>query len=237
MSGIELLAAAEAAPAAATAATAATTATTTALATEAAIAEATAAAAAQAAAAESAKQAALAYATSAGEALGTELIAPEVLALEGYAGSAADAMLADALAPEAALQRFAQSSGDALADAATRAPLPPTFEEQAFQKFLSQGMDADMPGATWRSIQAGMQNNGLRTIGSLPQYMGMPAPPPGAKEAFQMARVFSPQQQGGTRTSVSPPALNKGREVNLAAPVQGLLGGVEMPRRRRLSLI
>lgn len=166
-----------------------------------------------------------------------QALSPQQAALERFSGSAADAMLADSLAPQAALDRFAQSSGEALADAATRGPLPPTFEEQAYEKFLRQGMDADMPGATWRSIQAGFQNNGLRTIGSLPQYMGMPAPPPGAKEAFQMARVLSPQQQGGTRTSVSPPMLNKGREVTLAAPIAGLLGGAQMPKRRRLSLI
>jgi hypothetical protein len=233
MSGAELLLAAEAAPAVATAATT----TTAAAVTEAAIAEAAVAAAAEAAAAETARQAALnAFASSAGEAIASDALLPQ-LALESYAGSAADAMLADALAPEAALQRFAQSSGEALADAATRPLLPPTFEEQAYEKFLRQGMDADMPGATWRSIQAGLQNNALNTIGSLPQYMGMPAPPPNAGKALQAARLLSPQQDRGTRTSVSPPMLNKGREVNLGAPIAGLLGGAQMPKRRRLSLI
>lgn len=94
-----------------------------------------------------------------------------------------------------------------------------------------------MSGATMRSISAGLQNAPLNTITSLPQYMGMPAMPPGAGQALQMARLMSPQQQGGTRTSVSPPMLNKGREVNLGAPIAGLLGGAQMPRRRRLSLI
>lgn len=194
--------------------------------------------AAEALAAEAAKQAALeAFASSAGEAVAADALLPQ-LALESYAGSAADAMLADSLAPEAALQRFAQSSGEALADAATRPMMPPTFEEMAYEKFLRQGMDADMPGATMRSIQAGLQNNALNTIGSLPQYLGMPAPPPGAGKALQAARLLSPQQDRGTRTSVSPPMLNKGREVNLGAPIAGLLGGgTQMPRRRRLSLI
>jgi hypothetical protein len=233
MSGIEPIIAAEAA--AATAATAAT-ATTAAAVTEAAIAEAALAEAAKQAAAKASASALEAFAGSATEAIAAESLAPQ-LALEQFAGSAADAMLADALAPEAALQRFAQSSGEALTDAATRPFLPPGFEEQAYEKFLRQGMDADMPGATMRSIQAGLQNNALNTIGSLPQYMGMPAPPPGAGKALQAARLLSPQQDRGTRTSVSPPMLNKGREVNLGAPIAGLLGGAQMPKRRRLSLI
>ena len=104
-------------------------------------------------------------------------------------------------------------------------------------QYLRFGPEADMSGATMRSIGAGLQNAPLNTITSLPQYMGMPAMPPGAGQALQMARLLSPQQQAGTRTSVSPPMLNKGREVNLGAPIAGLLGGMQMPRRRRLSLI
>jgi hypothetical protein len=229
MSGIEPIIAAEAAAATASTAAAATTAAAV---TEAAIAEAALAEAAKAASAKALEG----FAASATEAIAAESLAPQ-LALEQFSGSAADALLADALAPEVALERFAQSSGEALADAATRAPLPPSFEEMAYEKFLRQGMDADMPGATMRSIQAGLQNNALNTIGSLPQYFGMPAPPPGAGKALQAARLLSPQQDRGTRTSVSPPMLNKGREVNLGAPIQGLLGGMQMPKRRRLSLI
>jgi hypothetical protein len=67
--------------------------------------------------------------------------------------------------------------------------------------------------------------------------MGMPAMPPGAGQALQAARLLSPQQDRQTRTSVSPPMLNKGKEVDLGAPIAGLLGGAQMPRRRRLSLI
>ena len=229
MSGIEPIIAAEAAAATASTAAAATTAAAV---TEAAIAEAALAEAAKAASAKALEG----FAASATEAIAAESLAPQ-LALEQFSGSAADALLADALAPEVALERFAQSSGEALADAATRAPLPPSFEEMAYEKFLRQGMDADMPGATMRSIQAGLQNNALNTIGSLPQYLGMPAPPPGTGKIMQAAQLLSPQQDRGTRTSVSPPMLNKGREVNLGAPIQGLLGGMQMPKRRRLSLI
>ena len=170
-------------------------------------------------AAEAARQAALnQFAASAGESLlAGELGAQEVIAQEAI--------------KQSALQNFGQSASEILANQA------PTFQDAAWQKVLSQGMDADMPGATMRSIQAGLQNNPLQTIGSLPQYMGMPAMPPGAGQALQMARLMNQPQQGGTRTSVSPPMMNRGKEVSLAAPVYGLLGGAPMPKRRRLSLI
>lgn len=101
---------------------------------------------------------------------------------------------------------------------------------------LRQGIDADMPGATMRSIQAGLQNAPLNTLGSLPQYLGAPAMP-GGTQALQAARLLGPAQQG-QRTAYSPPQMNRGREVTLAAPVQSLLQGQPMRRRKdMLSLI
>jgi hypothetical protein len=156
-------------------------------------------------------------------------------ALNSY-GVSTDAMLQQdlvnqELARQKALEGYGQSAAEML-----QSPEPTLFD-QAWQKTLTQGMDADLPGATMRSIQAGFQNNPLGTIGSLPQYLGMPASPPGAGRALQAAQLLSPPQQGGTRTNVAPPMLNRGKEVSLAAPVLGLLGGAPMPKRRRLSLI
>jgi hypothetical protein len=236
------IAAAEAAAAAA--AEAAGTAAATEAATVAA-AEAGTAATAEAALAETAKQTALEqFGSSAGEGLLSAEMTPQqymaqelerASALNSF-GVSTDAMLQQdlinqQLAQQKALEGYGQSASEILANQT------PTFQDAAWQNMLRQGMDADMPGATMRSIQAGFQNAPLNTIRSLPQYLGFPAPPPGAKEALQMARLVSPQQQGGTRTSVSPPMLNRGKEVSLAAPVYGLLGGAPMPKRRRLSLI
>jgi hypothetical protein len=171
--------------------------------------------------------------------------AAEIAAAEAAAAAAAETAAAttaaevaateaaSVAATEAATTAGTQGAAEALAsEAATK-----TLEQQAFENFLRFGPEADMSGATMRSISAGLQNAPLNTITSLPQYMGMPAMPPGAGQALQMARLMSPQQQGGTRTSVSPPMLNRGKEVSLAAPVYGLLGGAPMPKRRRLSLI
>lgn len=170
-------------------------------------------------AAEATRQAALnQFAASAGESLlAGELGAQEFIAQEAL--------------KQQALENFGQSASEILANQA------PTFQDAAFQNMLRYGMDADMPGATTRSIQAGLRNAPLNTLTSLPQYMGMPAMPQGSGQALQAARLLSPQQEGGTRTSVSPPMLNRGKEVSLAAPVLGLLGGAPMPKRRRLSLI
>jgi len=173
------------------------------------------------------------------------ITAAEIAAAEAAAAAAAETAAAttaaevaateaaSVAATEAATTAGTQGAAEALAsEAATK-----TLEQQAFENFLRFGPEADMSGATMRSISAGLQNAPLNTITSLPQYMGMPAMPPGAGQALQMARLMSPQQQGGTRTSVSPPMLNRGKEVSLAAPVYGLLGGAPMPKRRRLSLI
>lgn len=243
MSGIEPIIAAEAAAATASTAAAATTAAAV---TEAAIAEAALAEAAKAASAKALEG----FAASAGDALAAESLGatalegasaaqslqyldPQYAAQNNLFGPNIEFMPTEA-GQEVVLRSGAETTGEALSKAAAEK----TLEEQAFEKFLRQGMDADMPGATMRSIQAGLQNNALNTIGSLPQYLGMPAPPPGAGKALQAARLLSPQQDRGTRTSVAPPRLNKGREVNLGAPIAGLLGGgTQMPRRRRLSLI
>jgi hypothetical protein len=105
-----------------------------------------------------------------------------------------------------------------------------------FENFLRYGVDADMPGATMRSIQAGMQNAPLNTLGSLPQYLGAPAMPGGTK-ALQAAQLLNQPSQG-QRTAYSPPVMNRGRQVTLATPVQSLLA--EQPKLRRkptLSLL
>lgn len=199
-------------------------------------------------AAESARQAALnAFASSAGDALAAESLG--ATALEG--ASAAQSLqyldpqyalqnnmfgpniefMPTEAGQEVALRSGAETTNEALAKAAEK-----TLEQQAFENFLRYGPEADMPGATARSIQAGFKNAPLNTLRSLPQYMGSSPYAPGPKEAFQMRNLLSSEQQG-QRTNVAPPMLNKGRDVNLAAPIAGLLGGIQMPKRRRLSLI
>jgi hypothetical protein len=186
------------------------------------------------------------------------IVAAEVVgpAIAGEVATAAitDAVIAETVAAEiaaesarqAALNAFASSAGEALAtetagtaaaEALATEGARQTLEQQAFENFLKYGADADMSGATLRSIQAGFQNAPLNTITSLPQYLGMPAPPPGTGQMMQAARLLSPQQERQTRTSVAPPLLNKGKEVDLGSPIAGLLGGMQMPKRRRLSLI
>ena len=101
---------------------------------------------------------------------------------------------------------------------------------------MRYGMDADMPGATMRSIQAGMQNAPLNTLGSLPQYLGAPAAQ-GGSQALQAARLLNQPSQG-QRTAYSPPVMNRGRQVTLATPVQSLLAEQPKPRRKpTLSLL
>ena len=149
------------------------------------------------------------------------------------AAEAAAAEAATMAATEAATTAGTQGAAEALASEAAAK----TLEQQAFENFLRFGPEADMSGATMRSIGAGLQNAPLNTIGSLPQYLGMPAPPPGSGQIMQGARLMLQDQQQGARTNVAPPMLNKGREVDLGSPIAGLLGGIQMPRRRRLSLI
>lgn len=74
------------------------------------------------------------------------------------------------------------------------------------------------------------------TAWDLANRMALPGPS-NAKDIMQGARLMLQDQQQGTRTNVAPPMLNKGRQVDLGSPIQGLLGGVQMPKRRRLSLI
>jgi len=105
-----------------------------------------------------------------------------------------------------------------------------------FENFLRYGVDADMPGATLRSIQSGMQNDPLNTLKSLPQYLSSPTTQ-GSNQALQAARLINQPSQG-QRTSYSPPMMNRGREVTLASPVQSLLGEQPKPRRKpTLSLL
>lgn len=199
-------------------------------------------------AAESARQAALnAFASSAGDALAAESLGatalegasaaqslqyldPQYAAQNNMFGPNIEFMPTEA-GQEVVLRSGAETTNEALAKAAEK-----TLEQQAFENFLRYGPEADMPGATARSIQAGFKNAPLNTLRSLPQYMGSSPSAPGPKEAFQMRNLLSSEQQG-QRTNVAPPMLNKGRDVNLAAPIAGLLGGMQMPRRRRLSLI
>ena len=190
-----------------------------------------------------------AAATTAATAANTAAItAAEIAAAEAASVAAAEAAATTA-ATTAAETAAAEAAATAAADAAATAgsqtaaealaseAAAKTLEQQAFENFLRFGPEADMSGATLRSIGAGLQNAPLNTITSLPQYLGMPAMPPGAGQAMQAARLLSPQQDRGTRTNVAPPLLNKGREVDLGSPIAGLLGGIQMPRRRRLSLI
>lgn len=171
--------------------------------------------------------------------------AAEIAAAEAAAAAAAETAAATTAAEVAATEAASVAATEAATTAGTQGAAEAlasesaakTLEQQAFENFLRFGPEADMSGATMRSISAGLQNAPLNTITSLPQYMGMPAMPPGAGQALQMARLMNQPQQGGTRTSVSPPMMNRGKEVSLAAPVYGLLGGAPMPKRRRLSLI
>lgn len=106
-----------------------------------------------------------------------------------------------------------------------------------FENFLRYGVDADMPGATMRSIQSGLQNAPLNTIRNLPQFMGAPAMPQGLSTGLQAARLAATPPQG-QRTSYSPPQMNRGRQVTLAEPVLSLLQNQPMRRRKdMLSLI
>lgn len=182
-------------------------------------------------------------------------VAGPAIAAEVTAASAINAALAEAAIADALLAETATSV--AAAELATQGPLQAAINESIaqanlldaaqlysqagmtdpFEKFLRYGVDADMPGATLRSIQSGMQNAPLNTIGSLPQYLGAPAMPQGLRSGLQAAQLLSPPSQG-QRTAYSPPRMNRGREVNLAEPIQSLLQ-VQTPRRRKepLSLI
>jgi hypothetical protein len=184
--------------------------------------------------------------TAAATAEAAAITAAEVAAAEAAAAAAAETAAAttaaEVAATEAATAAAAETAATAgsqgAAEALATEAASKTLEQQAFENFLRFGPEADMSGATLRSISAGLQNAPLNTIGSLPQYMGMPAMPPGTGQMLQAAQLLSPQQQQGTRTSVAPPMLNKGESVSLAAPIYGLLGGgMQMPKRRRLSLI
>lgn len=166
-----------------------------------------------------------------------EIAAAEVAAAEAAAAAAAEAAAAEAATTIATDVAASEIAGQTAAEAVASEAAAKTLEQQAFENFLRFGPEADMSGATMRSIQAGLQNAPLNTIGSLPQYLGMPAMPFGAGQAMQVARLLSPQQDRGTRTNVAPPLLNKGKEVDLGSPIAGLLGGAQMPKRRRLSLI
>ena len=176
-----------------------------------------------------------AAATAAAEIAAAE--AASIAAAETAAATAAAEAAAAEAATLAATETAATAGTQGAAEALASEAAAKTLEQQAFENFLRFGPEADMSGATLRSIGAGFQNAPLNTITSLPQYMGMPAMPPGAGQAMQAARLLSPQQDRGTRTNVAPPLLNKGKEVDLGAPIAGLLGGAQMPRRRRLSLI
>ena len=181
-------------------------------------------------------------------------VAGPAIAAEVTAASAINAALAEAAIAEAALGEAALST--AATEIASQGPLQAAINESItqanlldsanlyskmgmtdpFEFAMRAGIDADMPGATMRSIQAGLQNAPLNTIGSLPQYLGAPAMP-GGTQALQAAKLIGPGQQG-QRTAYSPPMMNRGREVTLAAPVQSLLEAQPMRRRKdMLSLI
>lgn len=178
----------------------------------------------------------------AGPAIAAEVTAAEVIAAavaEAEAVAAAEALASTAATELATQGTFQEAINESIrqgnlldaSQAYSRAGLPDPFEN-----FLRYGVDADMPGATLRSIQSGMQNAPLNTLRSLPQFLGMPASQ-GVSTGLQAARLMSTPNQG-QRTSYSPPMMNRGREVTLAAPVQSLLEGQPMRRRKNmLSLI
>ena len=186
--------------------------------------------------------AAAAPTTAAATATAAELTAAEVISAavaQAEAAAAAEA-IASTAATELATQGPLQAAINESISQANLLDAANLYSQAGmadpFQNFLRYGADADMPGATMRSIQAGLQNAPLNTIGSLPQYLGAPAMP-GGTQAMQAARLLGPAGQG-QRTAYSPPQLNRGREVTLAAPVQSLLQGQPMRRRKdMLSLI
>jgi hypothetical protein len=178
----------------------------------------------------------------AGPVIAAELTAAEVISAavaQAEAAAAAEA-IGSAAAAELATQGPLQAAiNESMyqanlldsANAYSKLGLPDPFEN-----FLRSGVDADMPGATMRSIQSGMQNAPLNTLRSLPQYLGAPATQ-GGSQALQAARLVNQPSQG-QRTSYSPPMMNRGREVTLASPVQSLLGEQPKPRRKpTLSLL
>lgn len=236
MSGIEPLIAAEAAAATTAAATTAAATATALEAATAAYATAVPALTATGAGSQAAMLAAQTLPFGAGGLASTAAAGATPGTLSALGWNAASSLLNPAtenLASGAVREIAGQTAGEALANAGVEK----TLEEMAFEKFLTQGMDADLPGATARSIQAGFQNAPFNTLRSLPQYMGSPAGPVGPREVLQAQNLLQPQDRG-TRTNVAPPMLNKGEQVSLAAPIYSLLGGGgQMPKRRRLSLI
>jgi len=182
-------------------------------------------------------------------------VAGPAIAAEVTAASAINAALAEAAIAEAALGEAALST--AATEIASQGPLQAAVNESIaqanlldsanlysqmglpdpFENFLRYGVDADMPGATMRSIQSGLQNAPLNTIRNLPQFMGAPAMPQGLSTGLQAARLAATPPQG-QRTSYSPPQMNRGRQVTLAEPVLSLLQSQPMRRRKdMLSLI
>jgi len=172
------------------------------------------------------------------------------------AATAAEVIAAATAAAEAAAAAETVTAATAATELATQGPLQAAINESIYQanlidsanaysklglpdpfeNFLRYGVDADMPGATMRSIQSGMQNDPLNTLRSLPQYLGAPAAQ-GGSQALQAARLLNQPSQG-QRTAYSPPQMNRGREVTLAAPVQSLLAEQPKPRRKpTLSLL
>lgn len=179
-------------------------------------------------------------------------VAGPAIAAEMTAASAINAALAEAAIAEAALAETTASTiaGELATESALQGAINESLTQanlldsaqlysqsgmgDPFEKFLRYGVDADMPGATMRSIQSGMQNAPLNTIRNLPQFMGAPPMPPGMGQALQAAQLTAGPPQG-QRTSYSPPRMNRGREVNLAEPVQSLLQA-QAPRRKKQAL-
>jgi chemosensory pili system protein ChpA (sensor histidine kinase/response regulator) len=214
MSGVEPIIAAEAA--AATAATAATNAAAI-TATEIAAAEAAAAAAAEAAAATAATTAAEVAATEAATAA-----AAETAATAGTQTAAQSLLSQELFGPEMYARMVPGLTESGIGSQA--AMLAQQTGQFGLPGLTATGAAAATPG-TLSSAAWNLANKAM-----------LPGPA-NAKDILQGARLISQPQQGGTRTNVSPPMLNRGKEVSLAAPVYGLLGGAPMPKRRRLSLI
>ena len=150
-----------------------------------------------------------------GAALGTGLTVPAATALPAAVG---ETLLGGALAP--AVEGMGLGTGlQAVASASPilEAPIAASMISPAAQAAgitLGSGL---IPPATIGAAPAGL--TGMQALNL-------------AKSGLQLT------SQGGQRTAYSPPKLNRGRKVTLAAPVQSLLEAQPMRRRKdMLSLI
>jgi chemosensory pili system protein ChpA (sensor histidine kinase/response regulator) len=196
--------------------------------------------------------------TAAATAEAATVAAAEIAAAEAAAAAAAEAAAATAATEAAATTAAEVAAAEAAATAGTQTAAESLLSQELFGPEMYARM---IPGLTESGVgsQAAMLAQqtgqfglpGLTATGAAAATPGtlssaawnlankaMLPGPANAKDLLQGARLLTQQQEGGTRTSVAPPMMNRGKEVSLAAPIYGLLGGGgQMPKRRRLSLI